>query len=103
MSFRGNKINPTYFHRSQLKFYAVLIPLALFMILPMIYIVNHAFKPLDELFAFPPRFFVQKPTLANFERLWLAASTTGVPMSRYFFNSIVVSLVTVVSNMLIVA
>jgi ABC-type glycerol-3-phosphate transport system permease component len=103
MSLKSNRINPTSFHPSQLKFYAVLIPLALFMILPMLYIVNHAFKPLDELFAFPPRFLVQKPTMGNFEMLWLAASTTGVPMSRYFFNSIVVSVVTVISNMLIVA
>lgn len=102
-SFQGSKINPSSFHRSQLKFYFILVPLAFFMILPVVYIINHAFKPLDELFMFPPRFLVQKPTLDNFTMLWRAASTTGVPMSRYLFNSIVVSLFTVVANMLIVA
>jgi len=103
MSFQGSKVNPQKFDKSQLKFYAVLIPLALFTILPVIYIINHAFKPLDELFMFPPRFIVMKPTFDNFTMLWRAASTTGVPMSRYFFNSVVVSLTTVIANMLIVA
>lgn len=102
-AFSGNKINPTSFHRSQIKFYAILIPLCFFMILPVVYIINHAFKPLDELFMFPPRFIVQKPTLDNFTMLWRAASTTGVPMSRYLFNSLIVSVLTVVANMLIVA
>lgn len=101
--FQGSKINPTSFHKSQLKFYAFLIPISIFMILPVVYIINHAFKPLDELFMFPPRFIVQKPTFDNFSMLWRAASTTGVPMSRYFFNSMVVSTITVVANMFIVS
>lgn len=101
--FQGSKINPSTFHRSQLKFYIGLLPIVIFMALPVIFIINHAFKPLDELFMFPPRFFVRNPTLDNFEMLWRAASTTGVPMSRYFFNSIVVSLVTVIANLIIVA
>lgn len=100
--FQGSKINPSQFHKSQIKFYAILIPVAVFMILPVVYIINHAFKPLDELFMFPPRFIVQKPTFNNFTMLWRAASTTGVPMSRYFFNSLIVSVVTVVANMFIV-
>ncbi len=99
--FQGSKINPSSFHKSQLKFYLFLVPLAFFMILPVVYIINHAFKPLDELFMFPPRFIVQKPTFNNFDMLWRAASTTGVPMSRYFFNSVVVTLLTVVMNIVI--
>ncbi|NTW96533.1 MAG: carbohydrate ABC transporter permease, partial [Erysipelotrichaceae bacterium] len=95
MAFQGTKINPKRFDKSQLKFYAVLVPMALFMVLPVIYIVNQAFKPLDELFMFPPRFFVIKPTLKNFTDLFRTASTTGVPMSRYLFNSIIVTVVTV--------
>jgi len=103
MSLKRNAIDPERFHRSQLKFYLILIPIALFMVLPVLYIVNHAFKPLDELFMFPPRFIVQKPTINNFSLLMHVASTTGVPMSRYLFNSILVSVLTVSSNMLIVA
>ncbi len=103
MAFQGTKINPKRFDKSQLKFYLVLVPMALFMVLPVIYIVNQAFKPLDELFMFPPRFFVIKPTLKNFTDLLRASSTTGVPMSRYLFNSIIVTSITVFANILITA
>lgn len=103
MAFQGTKINPKRFDKSQLKFYLVLVPMALFMVLPVIYIVNQAFKPLDELFMFPPRFFVIKPTLKNFTDLLRASSTTGVPMSRYLFNSIIVTSITVFANILVTA
>jgi ABC-type glycerol-3-phosphate transport system permease component len=91
MSYQGTKINPTKFHRSQLKFYAVLVPLALFMMLPIVFILFHAFKPIDELFAFPPRFFVQRPTLENFRDLMSASTDSGIPFSRFVFNSVVVT------------
>ena len=81
--------------------YIILIIIALVMLLPLIYIVNHAFKPLDELFAFPPKFLVQKPTFENFIRLFKAGSTTIIPMSVYLLNSIIVTLITVVLNLLI--
>lgn len=100
-SFHGSKINPDRFHKSQIKFYLFLIPLAIFMALPIIYIIFHAFKPIDELFAYPPRFFVQKPTLKNFVDLGNVTNATGVPMSRYLFNSILVTLVVVFLTVLI--
>ncbi|MGL5296705.1 MAG: carbohydrate ABC transporter permease [Culicoidibacterales bacterium] len=102
-SLHANKVNPKGFHKSQLKFYIFLIPLAIFMALPIIYIVFHAFKPIDELFAYPPKFFVQNATWQNFIDLFDKASTTGVPMTRYLFNSVFVSLVTVVSTLIISA
>ncbi|MCF7932719.1 MAG: carbohydrate ABC transporter permease [Acholeplasmataceae bacterium] len=99
--FQGTKINPTRFHRSQLKFVLFIMPVALFMVLPILYIFNHAFKPLDELFAFPPRFFVQRPTFGNFLDLFELAGSTGIPMSRYLFNSIVITFVVVVLSILV--
>jgi ABC-type glycerol-3-phosphate transport system permease component len=81
-------VNPKYFSRTQLKFYIILVPMAIFMLLPVVYIFSQAFKPMDELFMFPPRFFVRKPTFDNFTMLFRTASTTGVPLSRYLFNSI---------------
>ncbi|WP_438348053.1 carbohydrate ABC transporter permease [Paenibacillus sp. FA6] len=92
MSYQGTKINPAKFQRGQLKFYAILIPLALFMMLPIVFIISHAFKPIDELFAFPPRFFVQKPVLDNFRDLFFTTSTSGIPFSRFIFNSLVVTI-----------
>ena len=93
-SFQGTIINPKRFHHSQIKFYLFLIPLAIFMAMPIVYIFNHAFKPQDELFAFPPRFFVVNPTFDNFKNLFSVTSTTGIPLSRYLFNSIVITIVT---------
>ncbi|RLQ96621.1 carbohydrate ABC transporter permease [Falsibacillus albus] len=100
-AFQGTKMNPTKFHKSQFKFYALLIPLAVFMALPIVYIIFHAFKPIDELFAYPPRFFVQKPTLQNFKDLFTQTNSTGVPMIRYLFNSIIVTITVVVLTVLI--
>lgn len=100
-SFQGTKINPKKFDKSQLKFYAFLIPMAIFMGLPIIYIINHAFKPLDELFAYPPRFFVKHPTLQNFQSLFWSADSSNVPISRYIFNSLIVSFFVVVCTIII--
>ena len=52
--FQGSRINPRNFSAGQVKFYIILIPLAVFMILPVIMLINRAFMPLGELFAFPP-------------------------------------------------
>jgi ABC-type glycerol-3-phosphate transport system permease component len=105
-SYQGTKINPTRFHPSQLVFYAWLVPLALFMLLPIVFIVAHAFKPLDELFAFPPRFLVRRPTLRNFVDLFQktqSGDALSVPMTRYLFNSLVVSGVVVMLTVLVAA
>jgi len=101
MRYQGTKINPSKLHRSQIKFFAVLIPVAIFMVLPIVYIFNHSLKPMNELFAFPPRFFVINPTTENFSTLFSARPLGAMPMTRYVFNSLVVSLVVVFFNMLI--
>ena len=101
MSYQGTKINPSRFDRSQLKFFVLMVPLAFLMSLPIVYIFSTAFKPLSELFMYPPRFLVQRPTLLNFRHVFYVVSSSGVPLSRYLFNSIVSSLVTVVLTLLI--
>lgn len=95
MSYQGIKINPKRFDSSQLKFYLILVPVSIFMLLPVVFIFNQAFKPMDELFRFPPTFIVERPTLRNFRVIWFLSSTTGVPMIRYLINTIVVTLATV--------
>ncbi len=64
------------------------------------YAVSSAFKPLDEIFIFPPRMFVRKPTLDNFVQLAQITSSSWVPLSRYIFNSLFVSAVGTVGHML---
>jgi ABC-type glycerol-3-phosphate transport system permease component len=92
---RNRGINPTGFHVGQIKFYLLLLPLTALMLLPIIFIFSTAFKPLDELFLYPPRFFVINPTFKNFTDLFSKMSTSGIPVSRYLFNSILITLVTV--------
>ena len=97
----GTRVNPKKFHKNQIPFYLYLIPIALFMGLPIVYIINHAFKPMDELFAFPPRFFVQHPSLINFQNLFQAAGSSSIPFTRYVFNSLVVTIAVVGLSVLI--
>ena len=68
-----------------------LIVLAVFMLLPIVYIVNHAFKPYHELFVYPPTFFVREPALQNWNELASVTSRATVPMVRYLFNSLFIS------------
>lgn len=100
-NFQGNRINPSRFSRGQLKFHAIALPLSVLMIIPVIYTVCNAFKPLGELFKFPPTIFVYNPTMDNFKNLVNLAGSTGIPMTRYFFNSMVVTVLTVVLNLII--
>lgn len=99
--FQGTKINPSHFHPTQIRYLIVLSPVVLFMFLPLLYIFNHAFKPLEELFYYPPKFIVERPTLANFARLFQVTGTSGIPMSRYLFNSIIVTILVLVASVLI--
>lgn len=63
---------------------------ALFMSLPMIYTICQAFKPLNELFIFPPQFFPRHPTLDNFRDLFILMGQSWVPVTRYLFNSLLI-------------
>jgi|SRR5690554_6625625 len=103
MSFQGTKINPKKFDKSQIKFYLYLIPLALFMLLPILYIFSHAFKPVNELFAYPPKLFVLRPTLDNFRDLFKQTSASGIPFSRYLFNSILITTIGVTLTIILLS
>ena len=56
--------------------------------------------PQDQ-FRFPPTIFVHNPTLDNFKNLFNLAGATGIPMSRYFLNSLIVTVLTVILNVII--
>lgn len=75
--------------------YLIMLALVAFTALPLIYLVSTAFKPYEELFLFPPRFFVRRPTFKNFGDLVISLSGTTVPFTRYIFNSLFVTVVNV--------
>ena len=78
----------------------LLVILGVFMFIPMYYTVIQSLKPLDELWIFPPRFYVQNPTLTNFSDLFTLMSDSIVPFSRYLFNTVFTSVVGVAGNLI---
>lgn len=60
----------------------------LFSVWPLVFIINNAFKPLNEIFIFPPKLFVQSPTLTNFQDLFIIIGNSWIPMTRYLFNTV---------------
>jgi len=75
--------------------YTFMVLLVGFTALPLIYMISTAFKPIDELFLFPPRYFVKRPTLQNFYDLVITLGSSTVPFLRYVFNSIYTTAITV--------
>ncbi len=74
----------------------LMIALAVVTALPLIDMVVTAFKPIEELLLFPPRFFVKRPVLTNFSDLFETLDSQTVPFTRYLFNSLFTTVVTVV-------
>ncbi len=72
-----------------------------FMFLPMLYVVMNSLKPMDELWIFPPRFYVSAPTLSNFKQLFSLMSDSWVPFSRYIFNTVFISVTGTAGNLLL--
>ena len=70
------------------------------MILPILFIVSTAFKPIDELYAYPPKFFTTRITTQNFKALMEATSQTGIALGRYVFNSVIVTVIVIISSLL---
>lgn len=81
--------------------YSFMIALVVFTSLPLVYLVVTAFKPLDELYVYPPRFFVKNPTVESFGRLFTALDSSVVPFSRYLFNSVFVTICSVAGVVLV--
>jgi len=81
--------------------FALLALFGAFSALPLVYAVNNAFKPLDELFIFPPRFFVYNPTLDNFFDLFALMGNSWVPLSRYIANTLLITLIGTVGHILL--
>lgn len=63
----------------------------IFSLFPLIYIVVSAFKPMSEIFIFPPKLTVDNPTLNNFYDLSYILESFDVPLSRYVFNTAVIT------------
>ena len=79
----------------------ILLMIAAFMILPFFYSAVQAFKPMEEIFAYPPRFFVKNPTWDNFSQMWRISDSLYIPFSRYVFNTVFVTVAGIVLSMVV--
>ncbi len=76
--------------------YALLGGIAIAMLLPLMWLISTAFKSgTENIFEFPPRFLPQQPTFSNFVKVWQTE-----PFGRYFFNSTLIAVITVILNLL---
>jgi len=72
---------------------AILTVFGLFFAYPLVFAINNAFKPMNEIFLFPPKLFVQRPTMNNFSDLFILMSKSWVTFSRYIFNTVFITVV----------
>ncbi len=81
--------------------YLFLLLVAVAMVLPLVYAVSSALKPLDELFMFPPKLFPQNPTLDNFSDLFVTMGKSWVTFPRYVFNTVFITFVGTFGHLII--
>ncbi len=78
----------------------ILVLMGAFMFIPMYYVVIQSLKPLDELFMFPPKFYVKSPTFDNFRDLVTLMGDSWVPFSRYIFNTVFITICGTLGNLI---
>jgi len=83
--------------------FLVLATFGLFMFFPFLYAIIQSFKPMQEIFRFPPRFWVENPTLENYALIPSLVDNLWIPFGRYVFNSVFVSVTGTALHILIVS
>ena len=71
--------------------FILVLAFGIVMALPLLLIISNSLKPVDELWIFPPKFFPLSPTLDNFRDMKEVMSSSLVPFTRYFFNTIMLT------------
>ena len=95
---RNRKINRSLY--GTILLFIILVFFGVFMVLPVVLAVGNSLKPLNELWEFPPRLFPKEPTLKNFADMFNIMAGSLVPFSRYFFNTILITVVGTIGNLL---
>ena len=87
----------------QLVVFIFVFGIGLFIALPLVYMIGNSFKPLNELWIFPPPLFPQNPTMQNFKKMFELLTNSWVPITRYIFNTVFVTAVGSVLHILLVS
>ena len=61
------------------------------MVFPLFFAICNALKPLDEVLKNPPTVFPRNPTFDNFTDLLITMSQGWVPLSRYIWNTVFIT------------
>lgn len=99
--FKIKKRQPNRSIWGDIALYLFLALVACIMLLPLVFAVNNALKPLDELFMFPPKIFAQNPTFDNFADLFVTMGKSWVTFPRYVFNTVFVTAVGTAGHLII--
>ena len=73
--------------------YIFLALCSIMMVFPLFFAICNALKPLDEVLKNPPTVFPRNPTFDNFSDLIITMSQGWVPLSRYIWNTIFITVV----------
>ncbi len=76
----------------------ILLILGLVSFFPVYLTVTMSFKPVNELFIFPPKPYTFYPTMENYRDMFRLIENLWVPFSRYLFNTIFVTVTVTVSQ-----
>ncbi len=85
----GKRLNRSY--GGDAFIFTLLTVFGIFFAFPLVFNINHAFKPMNEIFLFPPNIFVRNPTFNNFQDLFIMMSKSWVTFSRYIFNTVFIT------------
>ena len=95
----GHKIKG--FFSGNVVMFLFLLIFAIYSALPIVLVLLQSIKPLNELFIYPPRFFVVNPTMDNFKQLPSLMAASKVPFARYIFNSLFVSVIGTIGHIIL--
>jgi ABC-type glycerol-3-phosphate transport system permease component len=99
MKLKRSKTGPARSTVGDTAVFLILIIVGLFMILPFVYAIVQSLKPTEEIFAYPPKFFVRNPTFDNYKILSQLVDSLWIPFGRYFINSSIVTLIGTGANL----
>lgn len=68
---------------------------SLYFLMPFVWVILSALKTQAEVFSFPPKIFPDVPQWGNFRDAW-----NSQPFGRYFMNSVIVSVMTTIGQLI---
>ena len=92
MKLKKSRLGPARSTGGDAAVFTVLAIVGAFMLLPFIYAIVQSFKPTEEIFAYPPKFFIKNPTFENYKTLSQLVDSLWIPFGRYIINSVIVTI-----------